>query len=410
MPIPHAAPTAAARLLHRQQPVRRATAPDHRRSARPSLTRGELYSSKQSSMGVVGACISGQLRTFFAPCVGARMRDNVLLPLSARTAISMSEPGDVEYRKNRSEQIRQLLAGVQLIGLRLEEGNATRTNGNGTIVMGGGLGGERPPCPTRGGGYSYTHHLLWCMDQFQKDAEDHGVRHTWVLRLRSDHNVHTRLASLPDRLPYDPDGRRGVAITGALGECECGFKKRLCKGEPLCLWTDDQFALLHGKAVDIYLREFRQAWCDADLLQGPQFLPHLRSKRWTSLDHLDSEARLAHLLSSRGVIVRDVRFVSQVAHAPLQRSSTCSPRDAVVNVPKESWEQLPPGPWDQRRVSVCKASRALEPRQRTLCLPHHNDSQWDDLKRTSSVYAICGRNLALCTPLDNSTDTLARRL
>ena len=50
------------------------------------------------------------------------MRDNVLLPLSARTAISMSEPGDVEYHENRGEQIRQLLAGVQLIGLRLEEG------------------------------------------------------------------------------------------------------------------------------------------------------------------------------------------------------------------------------------------------------------------------------------------------
>ena len=34
-------------------------------------------SGSARSSGVVGACISGQLRTFFLPCVGAQMRDNV---------------------------------------------------------------------------------------------------------------------------------------------------------------------------------------------------------------------------------------------------------------------------------------------------------------------------------------------
>ena len=367
-------------------------------------------SGSARSSGVVGACISGQLRTFFLPCVGAQMRDNVLLPLRARTFVALNHPGNGTVRHDIKVNVHRLLTGVHLLHVRVDAGNGTRTLPDGTILMGGGAKDAPPqPCPTPGNTYQYTTGLLQCYEGFQADAIASNVSYTWVLRLRSDHHLPARFGALPARLPYDPDDRRGVAILGSLGACECGWTEPACdarreveRAPSGCLIVDDTFALLHGPAIDLYLRSLREHWCDEELMRRP-FEDVWRLKRWT-LGHIGAEGRLGHLLSAKGVVLRDVRFISQNARPRLQRSSDCmAPRDTpqpvhkgvVIDVPAEAWEQVPPGPADQRIVSICAAQRALPAASRALCLPY--GPAWDDeLLDAALLRKMCGKDLASC--------------
>ena len=55
----------------------------------------------------------------------------------------------------------------------------------------------------------------------------------------------------------------GLAVLGSLGGCECGFLQQLCTERHVCSCVDDQFALLHGRAIRAYLIEFEQRYCNA---------------------------------------------------------------------------------------------------------------------------------------------------
>lgn len=271
-----------------------------------------------------GACITGETRTLFAPCVGERLKTNLLLPLKLRTHVFV-HGGNVTVRA-----VETLFHGVDLAVVD------ARTNEQ--YVP--------PKCSTQGSGYVITQLLARCYDSIINDAK---YRYDWVFRLRTDHNVPFRLAQLPLPDIYKP--KAGVILLGGLAQCDCGWKKRSCTREPKCGWADDQFAMLHGAGISLYLKGLRVRFCEP------------RARR-----PLASEERVGRILTShRTIAVRDIRFISSALHPRLQRSSSCAaPMDGrlpnftvpTFDVPLESFQQpIPSGPWDQRRHAVCARGR-----------------------------------------------------
>lgn len=304
---------------------------------------------------VSGACISGELRTFFAPCVGAQIRDNLLIPLNLRTHVFMNHRS---YANDTVDNVRNLLSGVDIAALEVEYL---------PIV-------ERPRCPVRGNGYSLTRGLAKCFHSFRSDTK----QYKWILRIRSDHMVPFRLRSLPcaDCYYSAHPWASGIALSASLADCTCGWANPPCNAEhTYCDWTDDQFAMLHGSAINSYFGDLRFRFCDH------QFLG-LRSRQ--ELSHFDSERRMARIL--RNVTVHDLRFISCAMHPRLQRTMNCNRANdgrfptltyPTFNVPYRSMKTvLPNGPWDQRRADVCNTQRKLKTRY--LCLrygPEDDDIQ-----------------------------------
>ena len=122
--------------------------------------------------------------------------------------------------------------------------------------------------------------------------------------------------------------------------------------EPRCGWADDQFAMLHGEGISLYLKGLHARFCE----------PRARRR-------LAAEERVGRILftSHRTIAIRDIRFISSALHPRLQRSSSCATPadgrmpDATVptfDVPLESFRRpIPSGPWDQRRHAVCARGR-----------------------------------------------------
>lgn len=299
---------------------------------------------------VSGACITGQVRTFFLACVSGSIRDNLLIPLNLRTHVFI-------HGKNISnEKIRVALKGANLI----------------TVVA---LPPQTPKvsCPTIGNGYALTPALFACYEAIQRD----GKPYDWVVRLRSDHTIPFRITALPDASVYyaTHSWATGVVLSASLGSCNCGWKKRRCESvrRVFCKWSDDQFAFLHGYAIRSYLHELNVRFCDYKFLGFDSF---------NDLKTSVSERRLALLL--RNSTVHDLRFISSVMHPRLQRSGTCGKPDdgrepaylpTVLDVPYRSfYKPLPSGPWDQRRLSVCTQQRLVK--KQSLCFSY--DKKWDD--------------------------------
>lgn len=305
--------------------------------------------SSKDSVLRSGACISGELRTFFAPCVGAQIRDNLLLPLNLHTHVFVNS----RFIQNETiRKVRDVLAGVDIAALEVEY----------LPKM------ERPPCPVKGMGYPLTRGLMKCFHSFHST----GIQYGWVVRIRSDHMVPFRLTTLPcahcyyDTHPW----ASGIALSASLAECTCGWTKSPCDARrTYCDWTDDQFALLHGSAIQSYFGDLRNRFCDY------QFLG-LKTRE--DLAYFDPERRLARLL--KNVSLHDMRFISCAMHPRLQRTMSCDKANdgrlpvrtfPTFDVPHRSMKTvLPTGPWDQRRHDVCREQRKLPPNARYLCLKY----------------------------------------
>lgn len=305
-----------------------------------------------------GACISGELRTFFAPCVGAQIRDNLLLPLQLRTHIFMNMRTRADDTEGR---VRRVLKGVDLAALQVERSFA-----------------DRPAC--RGKSYALSRGLAKC---FHSVRSDDRVRYTWIVRLRSDHMIPFRLHTLPCASCYYSahPWASGIALSASLANCSCGWTKRACATERAsCDWVDDQFALLHGSAVEAYFQDFRARFCDHKYigLSSPNDIRLLAPER-----------RLARMFSSRNVTVHDMRFMGGATHPRLQRTPNCDkPGDGrlplrtypVFDIPPHSMKKvLPTGPWDQRREEVCRYQRQLPSHKRYWCL--HYGPSTDDVRQ-----------------------------
>ena len=296
---------------------------------------------------VAGACISGQVRTFFAPCVGSQMRDNLLIPLRLRTHVAL-------------------------------HGNNVSADAVAATLRGADLGSVdvRPPlslrgarCPELFNAWRLSFGLLTCYRAIERD----NVPYSWVVRLRKDHMVPFRMTSLPCAACYYASHRwaTGIAIVGALARCTCGWERAPCDhpDRPThCDRLDDQFALLHGGAVGAYLRDTHLKFCEMADQRRP----------------ISPEQRTARMLQN--VTAHDIRFISAAMHPRMQRTSDCTgPRDdrlpratpVTIDVPaRATREPLPDGPWDQRRSKTCQYQRTLPAERRYRCLQYNG--QWDD--------------------------------
>lgn len=300
------------------------------------------------------ACISGEMRTFFWPCVGQQMRDNILIPLNLRTYVHM------HGRNASAASVQNVLKGVDLIGV-----NVTPK----AYVL-------PKPCPSKGNGYAYMYRLHECY----RAIESSRVSVSWVFRIRSDHFIPFSMASLPDPTVYytAQPWATGIALLASLSDCNCGWQKTNCTGRVHCNWVDDQFAILHGSAVSIYLRDMFSEFCNYRRIRVPQ----------SYMRKLAPERRLARLLLPN-VTVHDLRYISAALHPRLQRmSGKCGrpndgrrPRNTSVMLalpPSAFSRALPAGPWDQRRFEVCAAQRNRPSAHRDRCLPYGN--VWDDVR------------------------------
>ena len=205
-----------------------------------------LSSLSLFKMVVSGACISGQVRTFFLPCVGERMRDNILVPLNLRTHVFL-------HGKNISEHdVRKTLHGAEVKTVVVMRPQS-----------------PTPPCPTRVPGYPLTRFLFLCYRALMKDS----VEYEWVVRLRSDQNIPFTFRILPPASMYYKlhPWATGIMISGLLSDCNCGWKKRKClsKIPTRCEWVDDQFALLHGSAVKSYFHDLHVSFCNHGFFNVP---------------------------------------------------------------------------------------------------------------------------------------------
>ena len=302
-----------------------------------------------------GACISGELRSFLWPCVSEQMRINLLIPLNLRTHVFIHGPNVTDGL------LRAALRGVNL-GIVSTQPPQTA-----------------PPCPVRGTGYVITHALYECWTAIRHDTQ---YNHEWVFRLRSDHVVPFRLSTVPSADAYYAQHAwaDGVALTSSLAHCNCGWANKACTSSVRvrCGSVDDQFAMLHGSAVRAYLHDLHVHFCNHGRLRTSSAHPP---------QSLSSENRLARMLSHRNITLHDVRFISHALHPRLQRMrGYCgSPADnrrpaqvrGTLKVPPRSLRlPLPDGPWDQRRITVCSAQRALARDKQHLCLEFNGT--WDD--------------------------------
>ena len=278
------------------------------------------------------------------------MRDNLLIPLRLRTHVFMHGANAT------ASAVATTLSGVDLARVDV-----------------------RPPilinitCADKRKNYPLVVGLSMCYDSIQRD----NIRYTWIVRLRTDHMVPFRMSSLPCAACYyaTHPWARGIAITASLGECTCGWAMSSCDGARVeCDWTDDQFALLHGDAIRLYLHGMKEYFCNAHVLGTSE----------SGLGLLDPERRVARLL--RNTTIHDIRFLSAAMHPRLQRTHNCSrPGDGrmprvtghTLEVPTRAIHRvLPDGPWDQRRVASCSEQRLLPADERTGCLPYAGE--WDD--------------------------------
>jgi len=294
-----------------------------------------------------GACISGTLRTFFAPCVGAQMRDNLLLPLKLRTHIFMNMG---TWANDTEERVRRVLKGVDIAALSVEYMPSM----------------DRPSCPVKGAAYSLTRGLVKCFYSLHSDTRIY----TWIVRIRSDHMIPFRIHTLPCAKCYYSahPWASGIVLSASLADCTCGWIKQSCdSSRSYCDWTDDQFALLHGSAIKSYMETNRVRFCDHRFLGISSY---------NDLGLFDTERRMARILQN--ATVHDMRFISAAIHPRLQRTMMCEKSNdgrrpihthATFNVSFRSMKTvLPIGPWDQRREEVCIRQRELPPDDRYLCL------------------------------------------
>jgi hypothetical protein len=296
----------------------------------------------------VAACITGQTRTFTAPCVGPRMVEHLLQPTRAVAFVylNQAEPTEEDYGK-----VRTALRGATVGELRIERTNDSWVDQWATC-------GSYGACGLEGTGTVQYRALAQCYHGLQKHPN--AGQWDWV---RSDHGIPFHLASLPLHLPH-ASARHGMAYTGNVAGCDCGFRSRPC-GQPgqtdSCKQVDDQFALLHGAAIRAYLHHLPMRHCE--LVD--------RAACGTSC-----ECRVATVLNHFNVSYRDIRFVSRFSHPPLvRRHEECGTVPTLVRAPSynitaESMLQVPPGPWDQRRNCLCADRRRGVG---SLCLTQDDD-------------------------------------
>lgn len=231
-------------------------------------------------------------------------------------------------------------------------------------------------------------------------------RYEWVVRLRSDTGLSVALDSLPAAPPLGA-GVQGLAILGDVRQCECGSDtpaRTPCHAaRPLtpCQCATDQFALLHRRAIDAYMRAFAGAYCAA----APP------TKQFAT----SAECRLGRVLHWHNVSVRDVRFVSVLAAPRLVRTPRdCGSRRAPWGggVSATALRNLPIGPWDERRSAYCATARARRRRGEVgypFCLRHPAYGAHDDDARCVACpikVGSCQRGAA-CHALPGPTRALA---
>lgn len=322
---------------------------------------GAMHSHEPASpspMRRAGACIVGQVRTFFAPCVGVAMRTDILIPLNLRTHVVMH--GNVT-----DDGVRRVLAGVDVANVMIQPWSRP----------------HKRNCTASGNGMHIAHGLIRC---FRSIVSDAGVEYTWIVRLRSDHAPSFRITALPNadayynRYPH----AKGIALVNLLNHCTCGWHVSCTafRTTVRCSWAGDQFAFLHGTAIVAYLRDMDQYMCD-----------HQRMKIHRHVLHrIAPEMRVGRLLSAANVTMHDVRFISLFFPPRLQRSSNCKQTpgaSARAATPAKSTSSVfPPGPWDQRRSTVCRAQRELPLKRRYWCLPH--EGQYDDERTVGDVQRV----------------------
>lgn len=304
-----------------------------------------------------GACISGELRTFFAPCVGAQIRDNLLLPLKLRTHIFMNMR---TWANDTEARVRRVLKNVDIAALNVEYFPSM----------------DKPSCPVKGTSYALTGGLARCFYSLQADTRIY----TWIVRIRSDHMVPFRIDTLPCAKCYYSahPWASGIVLSASLADCTCGWIGQSCGStRTYCDWVDDQFALLHGSAIQSYMETNRVRFCDHRFLG-------LSSYNYLGL--MDPERRMARML--RNATVHDMRFISSAMHPRLQRTLECDRAGdgrvpvhthAAFDVPSRSMKAvLPTGPWDQRRTEICNRQRKLPLHDRYLCLLY--GPEYDDVR------------------------------
>ena len=305
----------------------------------------------------VAACVNGEVRTFFQPCVGPRLAEYALTPLRADTFIFMNyKVGGINATEsshramNVRERTMRMLRDVTVRHLSIEPQLS-----------------EMPPCNLKYQGAFAGYHQSRGLRQCYETITDKGSpTYEWVLRLRTDHSLAMRFDSLP-RIPrrfFLDKPVDGIAILGWLGGCECGWLLPApCTDLSMCPCVDDQFALLHGNAIRAYLFEWRRHYCSSKNIRCPGCDQAVMRR---DQEGLSSECRLGRILTAERVAVRDVRWISVSAHPKIVRRDTQCKHEgwnsALLNAPPVvadavSLFNLPLGPWDHRRNDHCARKR-----------------------------------------------------
>ena len=309
-----------------------------------------LRSGAANGFSEIAACISGQMRTLAAPCVGPTFTERILVPLRAVSFVYLNlaeDPTEKDY-----DAAHAALRGATIAELSIERFNSSWAT-------------EWQYCPSLKGPYGAcgiagTSTLQYRgLTQCYEGLRRHQTRWKWVVRLRSDHGIRFTLPSLPSHLPY-ASFSAGAAIVGNVAGCDCGFEKRACGGEQResCAFVDDQFALLYGGAIKAYLHHLPMRHCQ--LVSRP-------------VCGISCECRVGTIFRHYNVTARDIRFISVSAHPKMVRaSSKCAElaTPPLYNITQESLLTTPPGPWDQRRNEVCQQQRLGH---NALCLSQNDD-------------------------------------
>lgn len=308
-------------------------------------------------MSVSGACVTGEVRTFFSTCVGPQLCKNLLIPLQLYTHVFVNtKTENIQLVKHR---LKFVLRHVNVVSLVVDE---TRS--------------ESAPCISHGSGYVITRQLYDCYKSIRADT---SRTYDWIFRLRTDHNIRVRFKSLPQSSTYYNriPGANGIALLSDVGGCTCGWKLGKCNDWLYsCSRVNDQFAILHGIAVEAYFVYLRQYYCDPMTLKASPF----------TFKKLGSEERLGLILSAYNVTIHDIRYFSSAAAPRLHRTKQCTKSDhRLLNSlnSRSMSEPIPSGPWDQRRLQVCQEQRNLPSHRRTRCFPV--DDVYDDIQFKKDV-------------------------
>ena len=354
--------------------------------------------SRQSTVGIY-ICLSGAIRTFHEPCAGPRQVTHVMKPLDADVHASIAVDQHDPHRSNVRNMldltlvgkiVRRTLRGVRLRNLEIYPA----LNGSAQLAKMRYHSGAERSCSRRDL-HGYAQAVGW-----QRCAEWMlPLEYTWIIRLRTDTMPHFRIVSLPTAAHVDRlYGTRGTAIVPFVSICECGNIDRSagkyvqiqgrsrfrlsnppkmptpCSSKSLCGSGSDTFAMLAGAhAQSAYLRGYADDFCRWD--------PHACSV--CNSNRLIPEDRVGYALASRGVPMRDLRFVSQYGYGVFVRPRGQSAAGAIVcsrkefaQVEEHTWNMtassvlaIPSGSWSEsRRLQACLPPPARPAGWERLCL------------------------------------------